>query len=196
MVAVIDYGSGNIFSLCKAIERIGEECVVTSDKSIISLSSHVVIPGVGDASDVMKAFEERELSEYVRSLTVPVLGICVGMQVLCQRSEEGNTECLSVFGESVLKLAGENLKIPHMGWNSVTNLYGELFAGIPDGEWFYFVHSFAPEKGICTSSETEYGGVFSSSLQKNNFFGTQFHPEKSGVAGEKVLRNFLNINQI
>ncbi len=196
MVAVIDYGSGNIFSLCKAIERTGNEYVITADKSVISRCTHIVLPGVGDASDVMKGIEERGLRDVITNLKCPVLGICIGMQVLCKWSEEGNTSCLSVYEERVKKLEGNNLKIPHMGWNSLTNLNGELFQGVPEGEWFYFVHSYAPEAGVSTSSVTEYGELFSSSLKKDNFFGTQFHPEKSGAAGEIVLSNFLNINYL
>lgn len=198
MVAIIDYGTGNIFSLCNAVKRAGFDYTVTSNTNEIKASSHVILPGVGEASEVMKEIARRDLGETIKTLKVPVLGICIGMQVMCSFSEEGGTECLSIFPERVLKLGGEGVKIPHMGWNRVNRVNkangvgGVLFDGIEQGEWFYFVHSFAPEKGISVQTTTEYGVEFSSTLIKDNFYGTQFHPEKSGVAGERFLMNFLN----
>lgn len=197
MVAIIDYGTGNIFSLCNAVKRAGFDYTVTSNTNEIKASSHVILPGVGEASEVMKEIESRDLAETIKTLKVPVLGICIGMQVMCSFSEEGHTQCLSIFPERVLRLSGEGVKIPHMGWNGVTTVNGSgggLFDGIEKGEWFYFVHSFAPEKGISALSTTEYGVEFGSTLIKDNFFGTQFHPEKSGVAGERFLMNFLTMS--
>lgn len=205
MVAIIDYGTGNIFSLCNAVKRAGFDFTVTCNKNEIKASSHVILPGVGEASEVMKEIEKRDLAETIKTLKVPVLGICIGMQVMCSFSQEGRTKCLSIFPERVLRLEGEGVKIPHMGWNRVNEVYkingvnrvncavGGLFNGIEKGEWFYFVHSFAPEKGISTLTTTEYGVEFSSTLINDNYYGTQFHPEKSGVAGERFLINFLNM---
>ena len=196
MVTIIDYGTGNIFSLCNAVKRAGLDYTVTSDKDIITKSSHVILPGVGEASAVMREIKKRGLEEVIKGLKVPVLGICIGMQILCSYSEEGDTESLSVFPERVIKLRGDNIKIPHMGWNRVYGSDNPLFNGLENGEWFYFVHSFAPEKGVSTISTTNYGDEFSSTLNKDNFYGTQFHPEKSGVAGERFLMNFLTMNTL
>lgn len=196
MVSIIDYGTGNIFSLCNAVKRAGIDYAVTSDKDIITKSSHVILPGVGEASAVMKEIKKRGLDEVIKGLEIPVLGICIGMQVLCSYSEEGDTESLSVFPERVIKLRGDDIKIPHMGWNRVYSSGNLLFKGLDSGEWFYFVHSFAPEKGDSTISTTNYGVEFSSALNKENFYGTQFHPEKSGVAGERFLMNFLTMDTL
>lgn len=195
MTAIIDYGSGNIFSLGAALERIGEEYTVTAEESIILAADRLILPGVGEASHAMNVIRERKLNLIIPKTNVPVLGICIGMQLMCNNSEEGDTSCLAYFSSSVKKLAKERVKIPHMGWNSVNNLKGPLFEGIKEGEWFYFVHSFAPELSLLTTSVTEHGSLFSSSLASGRYFGTQFHPEKSGEAGERVLRNFINITR-
>lgn len=194
MVAIVEYGAGNIRSLSNAIERIGEDYVVTSDPSLISTASHIVLPGVGQAASVICGIEERNLTNLIRSLSSPVLGICIGMQVLCSYSEEGDTGLLDVFDNRVVKLRSPGLKIPHMGWNRITGLRGPLFESIPEGEWFYFVHSYAPEISLDTVATTDYGGKFSSALNRRNFYGVQFHPEKSGQAGERFLKNFFNID--
>lgn len=194
MVAIIDYGSGNIFSLCNAVKRAGFEHEVTSDTRVIQQADKVILPGVGEASEVMREIENRGIRETILNLKVPVLGICIGMQVLCSYSSEGDTKCLGVFPESVQRLRGEGVKIPHMGWNRVNYSGSALFEGIKNGEWFYFVHSFAPESGICTEAVTDYGVEFASVLANENFFGTQFHPEKSGSVGDRFLKNFLTIN--
>jgi len=195
MVAIVEYGAGNIRSLSNAIERIGEDYVVTSDPSLISAASHIILPGVGQAASVMCGVEERNLTKLIKSLSSPVLGICIGMQLLCSFSEEGDIGLLSVFDNRVVKLKSPGLKIPHMGWNRITKLRGPLFESIPEGEWFYFVHSYAPVISQETVAVTEYGCNFSSALNRRNFYGTQFHPEKSGAAGERFLKNFLNIDK-
>jgi len=193
MTAIIDYDSGNIFSLGSALERIGEEYTVTSEESVILSAERLILPGVGEASHAMAIIKERKLDIILQRSKVPVLGICIGMQLMCSYSEEGETSCLGFFSPVVKRLLPEGVKIPHMGWNSADNIKGSLFDGIKEGECFYFVHSFAPEFSLSATSLTEHGTLFSSSLESGRFFGTQFHPEKSGEAGERVLRNFINI---
>lgn len=193
MTAIIDYGSGNIFSLGSALERIGEEYRVTSEESLILSAERLILPGVGEASHAMRIIRERKLDLILQKTDVPVLGICIGMQLMCSYSEEGETSCLGYFSPVVKRLLPEGVKIPHMGWNSVYNVKGSLFEGIKDGECFYFVHSYVPEPSQSATSLTEHGSLFSSSLESGRFLGTQFHPEKSGEAGERVLRNFINI---
>jgi glutamine amidotransferase len=214
MIAIIDYGTGNIFSLTSAVERCGGEYIVTSSPEQILSASSVIMPGVGAAGQAMKALRSRGLDKIIPLVRVPLLGICIGMQLLCSSSEEGdspgaslsvanpnesnsqgkvNTECLGIFPNKVKKFSAAGLKIPHMGWNSLNNLKTPLFEGIEDGEYFYFVHSYCPEKGEFTIASTFYGQEFSSALCRDNFYGTQFHPEKSGAAGERVLRNFINL---
>ncbi len=194
MTAIVDYGAGNIFSLCCALERCGESYSVTSNRSVIRGASHIILPGVGEASMVMKGIKERGLDLLIKELKQPLLGICIGMQVLCSYSEEGETETLALFDNRVVRIGGEGLKIPHMGWNRVSGTESVLLEGIGDNEWFYFVHSYAPEVGKNSKAVTMYGKLFTSVLERENLFGTQFHPEKSGDAGERLLKNFLNIN--
>lgn len=195
MTAIIDYGSGNIFSLGSALERIGEEYSVTSEESVIMAADRLILPGVGEASHAMRIIKERKLDLILEKTIAPVLGICIGMQLMCSFSEEGDTSCLGFFTPSVRRLHADGVKIPHMGWNSVYNVKGSLFDGVNDGECFYFVHSYAPEPSQSATALTEHGSLFSSSLESGRFFGTQFHPEKSGEAGERVLRNFINIRK-
>lgn len=196
MVAVIDYDAGNIRSVINALGRLGAEYVVTSDTRTILSSDRVIMPGVGEARCAMESLKERGLDNVVRSLECPVLGICVGMQLMCSCSEEGNVDCLGIFDTEVRLLKADRpsgVKVPHTGWNSVTGLEGPLFQGIGDGTYMYFVHSYAA--GLCaeTVARCENGIQFSAALSKGNFYGVQFHPEKSGPAGERLLRNFLLI---
>jgi len=193
MITIIDYGMGNLFSLSSSLVRLNAPFIITSDPEIIRLSDRVILPGVGEASSAMKNITNCGLEVVIKNLTIPVLGICIGMQILCKSSEEGDTECLNIFPPKVKRLRGEGIKVPHMGWNRVFNLKGELFSDVNEGEWLYFIHSYAPELCDKSVSHTQYGEIFSSSLQCKNFYGTQFHPEKSGTAGEKILSNFLNI---
>ena len=201
MIAIVDYDAGNILSVENALKRLGACFEVTSDPSRLREADHVILPGVGEASSAMSSLDTplgsgESLSEVVLSIKAPVLGICIGMQLLCDSSEEGNTGCLGVFTPTVRRFnPGSGDKVPHMGWNTVTGLKGPLFRGIPEGTFFYFVHSYYPELAEGqTVAVTEYSGRrFSAALQRGNFFGTQFHPEKSGPAGSTLLDNFLSL---
>ena len=192
MIAIVDYKMGNLRSVENALKRLGEEYAVTSDAAVISAADKVLMPGVGNAGEAMKNLREEGLVDVIRSLRKPVLGICIGMQVMCRYSEEGGTECLGIFDTDVRRFkASPELKVPHMGWNGIANLDSKLFKGIDEGSFVYFVHSYRP--GLCTDTiaTTNYGGLFSAALKYENFYGTQFHPEKSGGTGEAILKNFL-----
>ena len=201
MIAIVDYDAGNILSVENALKRLGAAFEVTSDPLELRKADHVILPGVGEASSAMSRLDALQpcgesLSDAIRSLTVPVLGICIGMQLLCASSEEGNAGCLGLFKPKVRcfpKDTGD--KVPHIGWNTADNLEGPLFKGIPDGSFFYYVHSFYPEtaEGETIAVTQHAGCTFSAALWKDNFFGTQFHPEKSGMAGSKLLENFLSL---
>ncbi len=205
MTAIIDYDTGNLCSLGNALSRLGEDYVITSDFEKIRSAQRVILPGVGEANSAMEKLKERGLDSLLKELTNPVLGICIGLQLMCSYSEEGNTSCIGIFPNRVIKLSdngasalnGENFKIPHMGWNKIELLSSPLFAGIEEGAYQYFVHSYAPEiltnTIVRTISQTNYGVGFSSALNYKNYFGTQFHPEKGGELGEKILKNFLNL---
>ena len=171
----------------------GVDYKLTSDSEEILSSDSVILPGVGEASNAMSELRKRGLDKVIPLIKAPVLGICIGMQLMCSSSEEGDAECLNIFPNKVIKLRGKGIKIPHMGWNSVANTRSPLFTGIEERAYFYFVHSFAPVCNEFTAATTEYGDIFSSALSKNNFYGTQFHPEKSGETGEILLRNFIKI---
>jgi glutamine amidotransferase len=194
MIAVIDYKSGNLCSVGNALQRIGCDYRITGDESVIRTASHVILPGVGEAGSTREALKISGLDNVLHELKQPVLGICIGMQLMCRYSEEGDTQCLGLFDTAVRKIQVQNgLKVPHMGWNTVARLSSPLTRGIDAGSYFYYVHSYAPECCAQTVGVTEYGGTFSAILQNGNFFGTQFHPEKSGEAGEQLLKNFLTI---
>jgi glutamine amidotransferase len=193
--AIIRYNAGNIRSVLLALERIGAPAVVTDDPDRIRAAGHVVFPGVGEASSAMRHLRERGLDEVIRSLRQPFLGICLGMQLMCRHSEENDTGCLGIFDEAVRRFqpAGRPLKVPQMGWNRITSLQGPLFHGIAEGTHVYFVHSYHATTGSDTRAVTDYILPFSAALGRDNFFGVQFHPEKSATAGERVLRNFLEL---
>ncbi len=192
MIAIVKYNAGNILSVKNAIERLGYSSIVTDDETILKLAEKVIFPGVGEASSAMNYLKEKGLDEVIKNLTQPVLGICLGQQLMCQFSEEGNTECLGVFDTTVKKFEPK-LKVPHIGWNNISKLNSELFEGIASDENFYFVHSFYAE--ICqeTTAVCDYIVPFSASMQKDNFYATQFHPEKSSSEGERLLLNFLKL---
>ncbi|MDR2682839.1 MAG: imidazole glycerol phosphate synthase subunit HisH [Dysgonamonadaceae bacterium] len=194
MIAVIDYKCGNLCSVGNALQRIGCEFRITGDEAQIRAASHVILPGVGEASSTMEALQNSGLDKTLLSLTQPVLGICIGMQLMCRFSEEGHVQCLGLFDAAVRKLrVPDELKVPHMGWNTITRFHSPLTDGIAEGSYLYYVHSYAPETGRQTVAVTEYGTPFSAILQNGNFFGTQFHPEKSGAVGEVLLTNFLRL---
>jgi imidazole glycerol-phosphate synthase subunit HisH len=192
MIAIVKYNAGNITSVKNSVERLGYSCVVTDDETILKQAEKVIFPGVGEASSAMNYLKEKGLDEVIKKLTQPVLGICLGQQLMCQFSEEGNTECLGIF-EATVKKFEPKLKVPHMGWNNISELNSELYSGISADENFYFVHSFYAE--ICeeTTAVCDYIVPFSASMQKDNFYATQFHPEKSSNIGQQLLLNFLKL---
>ncbi|MCQ2138106.1 MAG: imidazole glycerol phosphate synthase subunit HisH [Bacteroidales bacterium] len=192
MIAIVDYGVGNLRSVENALKRLGAEYILTSDPETIRTASKVILPGVGNVAEAMANLREKGLVEAIRARRKPLLGICVGMQVLCRYSEEGDTQCIGLFDTDVLEFKPEaELKIPHMGWNRINNLSSKLFKNIDEGTYVYFVHSYRPQICRDTIATTDYGGLFSCALKYENFYGTQFHPEKSGDAGEAILKNFL-----
>ncbi|MCG7531857.1 imidazole glycerol phosphate synthase subunit HisH [Psychrobium sp. MM17-31] len=195
-VAIIDTGCANITSVRCAFERICDDVVVTRDTQLIRNASHVVLPGVGTAGAAMGKLTSFELIEFIQSLTQPVLGICLGMQLLTNASEERNVDCLGIVDAKVSAMKNShNLPLPHMGWNQLTDLKAPLFNDIPAGSYVYFVHSFAVPVGDYTLAQSDYGQAFSASINRDNFYGVQFHPERSGKIGAQILRNFLAISQ-
>lgn len=195
MIAVIKYGAGNVRSVLSALSRLGYEGTLTDDKSIIESADKVIFPGVGEASSAMTALRNKGLVDVIRRLKVPFLGICLGMQLMCSHSEEGDTDCIGVIPSSVLRFPeGRGFKVPHMGWNTIESSKGLLYKNVPDESYMYFVHSYYVPISEYTSAITEYDGIrFSASLEKDNFMLTQFHPEKSGDMGELVLKAFLEV---
>lgn len=192
MIAIVKYNAGNISSVKNAVERLGYSCIVTDDETILKKAEKVIFPGVGEASSAMNYLKEKGLDEVIKNLTQPVLGICLGQQLLCQFSEEGNTNCLGIF-EATVKKFEPKLKVPHMGWNTIFDLKSTLFNGISADENFYFVHSYYAEISKETTAVCDYIIPFSASMQKDNFYATQFHPEKSSDVGEQLLLNFLKL---
>ena len=191
-IAIIDYGAGNVQSVLFALERLGFEGNVTNDWITIKSADKVIFPGVGEASSAMKMLQESGLDVLIPTLKQPVLGICLGMQLMCKHSEEGNTNGLGIFDVNVVKFSQE-VKVPQMGWNTIYNLKSPLFTGIKENEFMYLVHSFYAPLSENTIATTNYELEYSTALQRDNFYGVQFHPEKSGVFGEQILKNFLNL---
>ena len=191
-IVIINYGAGNIQSIMFAIERLEFKAVLSNNPDEIKAADKVIFPGVGEASSAMKMLLESGLETLIPTLKQPVLGICLGMQLMCNKSEEGNTKGLGIFDVDVIKFTPK-VKVPQMGWNQIYNLKSPLFKGINENEYMYLVHSFyapnCPEAIATTDYEVEYA----SALQKDNFYGTQFHPEKSGDIGEQILANFLKL---
>lgn len=203
---IIDYNAGNICSVENALKRLGVEPVITADQHLIQNADKVIFPGVGEAATTMSFLQESGLDNVIKHLEQPVLGICLGMQLMCRYSEEGNTHCLGIFDADVKRFVTvrHEDKVPHMGWNTIYNLRnGEkvlngglgagpgLFQGVADNSYVYFVHSYYVPVNDCTVATTDYIQPFSAAIQKNNFYATQFHPEKSGSIGEQILKNFL-----
>lgn len=195
-VVIIKYNAGNIRSVLFALERIGVQALVTDDPGKIQRANKVIFPGVGEASTAMQYLKERELDKLIVSLTQPVLGICLGMQLLCSYSAENDTTCLNVFDGVMVKRfspADPILKVPQTGWNTIQHLQQDLFSNIKENSYCYFVHGYYAGESPYTIAQTNYGGLYSSALKKNNFYGVQFHPEKSAATGEQILKNFLAI---
>lgn len=197
MIAIIDYEAGNICSVQNALERLGVPYELTADPERIRKAGKVILPGVGNAARAMASLRSSGLDSVIRSLRQPVLGICVGLQLLCRSSEEGPVDCMGIFDSRVRRFPASptgEAKVPHMGWNSIGNLEGKLFQGLPGGSYVYFVHSYYPELCPDTIATCRHGDtLFSAALRWENFYGTQFHPEKSGSVGAAILQNFLSL---
>lgn len=191
-IVIINYGAGNIQSIMFAIERLGFKAVLSNDWKEIKAADKIIFPGVGEASSAMKMLIDSGLDVLIPTLKKPVLGICLGMQLMCNKSEEGNTAGLEIFDVDVVKFTPK-VKVPQMGWNQIYNLKSDLFKGISEKEYMYLVHSFYAPNCIEAISTTNYEVEYASALKKNNFYGTQFHPEKSGDVGEQILGNFLKL---
>lgn len=194
-LVIVKYNAGNIQSVLYALERIGVEAIVTDDQDALRSADKVIFPGVGEASTAMKYLSERGLDILLKELTQPVLGICLGMQLMCSHSEENDTPCLGIFEENVKHFQTDNteIKIPQIGWNNIYDLQTPLFEDIPENSYCYFVHGYYAALGEHTIAKSDYIQPYSSALHKNNFYGVQFHPEKSAVVGEKILANFINL---
>ena len=193
MIAIIKYNAGNITSVKNAVERLGLNCIVTDDEQQIRSADKVIFPGVGEARSAMNYLRERSMDKLITSLTQPVLGICLGQQLMCKTSEEGNTKCLGIFDVEVKKFPAKGI-VPHMGWNCHSRFNNsQLFKGVSKHDDVYFVHSYYCELSENTIAECDYILPFSAAMQKRNFYATQFHPEKSASVGELILKNFLEL---
>ena len=192
MIAIIKYNAGNIRSVQNALKRLGYESIITEDIRTIQASDKVIFPGVGEASSAMKYLKTRGLDEVICSFRRPFLGICLGLQLMCNHSEEGDTQCLGIF-DTPVKLFPATDRVPHMGWNNLYGMQGAMFTGLGAGPDVYFVHSFYAELCENTVATCEYILPFSAAIQKDNFYATQFHPEKSAGIGERILKNFLEL---
>lgn len=192
---IIQYNAGNIQSVMFALERIGVEAVVTDDFDQILQADKVIFPGVGEASTAMQYLKQRNLDQLIVQLKQPVLGICLGMQLMCKFSEENNTPCLGIFDEQVSKFDSgkDQLKIPQIGWNNISDLQTNLFDKVSNNAFCYFVHGYYATKGMHTIATANYGINYSAALHKDNFYGVQFHPEKSALVGEQILKNFIQL---
>ena len=190
-IAIIKYNAGNIQSVLYALERIGFTAKVTDDKKELERADKIIFPGVGEASSAMKYLRERNLDETIKNLEQPVLGICLGMQLMCRYSEENDTLCLGIFEETVQLFSSEKLKVPQIGWNNIYDLQTALFKDVRENSYIYSVHSYYAALGKHTIAKAAYTAPYSAALQKNNFYGVQFHPEKSAETGEQILRNFV-----
>ena len=192
MIAIIKYNAGNVTSVVNSVRRLGYECMVTNNASDITAADKVILPGVGAAAAAMKYFEEQNMISLIQNLQQPVLGICLGLQLMCSRSEEGNVTCLGIFDIPVKRFPATAI-VPHTGWNNITSAKGALFSQTDEQDEVYFVHSYAAPVCEDTIAVCDYIFPFSAALQKNNFYATQFHPEKSAAAGSLILKNFLEL---
>ena len=197
MVAIIDYDAGNTFSVKQALNRLGATYILTSDPETILSADKVILPGVGHAAQAMKALQQKNLVETIQSVKNPLLGVCLGMQLLCDFSLEGNTRCLGLIDGVVQKFVSTSddsfQKVPHMGWNQIFNFNSPLFNEVVENAFVYFVHSYFVEDTSATIAHSNYNDSFSAAIQKDNFFGVQFHPEKSSIVGAQILQNFINL---
>lgn len=193
-IAIVKYNAGNVRSVQFALQRLGVEALWTDEPDALRAADKVIFPGVGEASSAMQYLRERGLDAVLRGLRQPVLGICLGLQLFCRYSEEGDTSCLGIFDVEVRRFRSPGLKVPHIGWNTLSNLREPLFEGVQDGNFAYFVHSFYAEMHPdFIAAQADYGVPFSAALQRENFFAVQFHPEKSGETGQRILKNFLKL---
>ncbi len=197
-VAIIKYNAGNIMSVDFAFQRFGIKACVTDNHELIRSADKVVFPGVGEASTTMKYLSYRKLDLLIRDLKQPVLGICLGLQLMCSRSEEGNTDCMGIFNEKIKKFIPDgsqpgSYKVPHMGWNNICGLQSNIFSKELENQYVYFVHSYYATTGVHTVATCDYIVPFSAALKKENFYATQFHPEKSGRIGAQILKNFIEL---
>lgn len=193
-IAIVKYNAGNIQSVSYALNRLGVEPIITNDPDILFKADKIIFPGVGEASSAMAYLRETELDKVLVQLTQPFLGICFGMQLMCKHSEEGDVDCLGIFDVAVKRFpSSDDYKIPHMGWNTIHSHKGSLLKGIPEQSFVYFVHSFYAEMNPYTTTTCDYILPYSAGIEKDNFFAFQFHPEKSGVVGAKILENFIGL---
>ncbi|MBL0882683.1 MAG: imidazole glycerol phosphate synthase subunit HisH [Chitinophagaceae bacterium] len=195
-VVIVKYNAGNIQSVQYALERIGASALVTDDHELIRSADKVIFPGVGEASTAMNYLQSKSLDVLIKELQQPVLGICLGMQLMCKYSEENDTDCMGIFDEQVKLFQPEKsagLKVPQIGWNTISDLSTHLFKAIPENSFCYFVHGYYASKGEHTIATTDYVQPYSAALHRDNFYGVQFHPEKSAVVGEQILKNFLTL---
>lgn len=194
-VAIVKYNAGNIYSVIHALERLGVNPVLTDDPETLRKADKVIFPGQGEASNAMKYLKEHGLDEVIRSLKNPILGICIGQQLMCRHSEEGDVDCLGIFDVDVRRFQPQRHedKVPHMGWNTLEDMQSELFEHLPEKPYVYFVHSYYVPLCAETAATTNYIHPYSAAMHRDNFYATQFHPEKSGSIGEQILKNFLEL---
>lgn len=194
-VAIVKYNAGNIYSVINALKRLGVEPILTDDANELTTADKVLFPGQGEASNTMAYLRQKGLDQVICNLRQPILGICIGQQLMCRHSEEGNTDCLGIFDVDVKRFqpTQHTDKVPHMGWNQLENPSSPLFKGFSEGEFVYFVHSFYVPTCEFTIATTDYINPFSAALHRDNFYATQFHPEKSGSVGERIIKNFLDL---
>lgn len=190
-VVIIKYNAGNIRSVDFALQRLGVQALITDNHDEIRSADRVIFPGVGEASSAMQFLKSQKLDSLIVNLKQPVLGICLGMQLMCSHSEENNTDCLGIFDMHVKRISGTELKVPQIGWNRIFNLQSNLFESIPDNEFMYFVHGYYVDKSPYSIALADYGIEYSAAIHKDNFYAVQFHPEKSGAAGQLILENFI-----